>query len=92
MKRLISSAMIVLALVLSLVPVSAFAVEPVELLDISNKIIDTTGYSFTYTAETSGTMTVTMGKCSPGWRYKVFAPDGSESIYRTKYSAGPVCD
>lgn len=62
------------------------------LIDVTNETVTATGYTFEYTAATAGTLNVTVGTCSPGWRYKTFSPDGSESIYRTKWNAGESCD
>ena len=59
---------------------------------VSNEAVTTAGYVYEYTAATAGTLHVSVGTCSPGWRYKVFSPDGIESGYRSKYTAGTECD
>ena len=61
-------------------------------LVVTDAEVTAAGYVYEYTAATAGTLNVTVGACSPGWRYKVFFPDGTESIYRTKWSAGETCD
>ncbi|MBR5569325.1 MAG: right-handed parallel beta-helix repeat-containing protein [Oscillospiraceae bacterium] len=61
-------------------------------LVVTNEEVTAAGYTYTYHAATAGTLNVTVGDCAPGWRYKVYSPDGVESLYRTKYSAGTSCD
>ena len=72
MKRALSM-MLVLAMVLSMVPVlSAAAAEPVVIAsgtDVAATVAEPVTY--TWTAETNGTLTVTMGVASPGWRYTI---------------------
>ena len=59
-----------------------------ELLNLVNEQVTVNGYVFEYTAATAGTVNVTVGSCSPGWRYKVYYPSGTETIYNTKYNGG----
>ncbi len=86
------SLLLVVAMLLSLLPVGAFAAEATELISVVDEAVTAAGYTFEYTAETAGVMNVSVGTCSPGWRYRIYYPDGTESIYRTKWSAGTSCD
>ena len=86
------SLLLVVAMLLSMLPFAAVAAEATELLSITNESVTASGYTFTHTFETAGTMNVSVGTCSPGWRYRIYYPDGTESIYRTKWSAGASCD
>ena len=67
-------------------------VDPDAPFSVTNQAVTASGYTYTYTAETSGTLHVSVGECSPGWRYKVISPDGVESSYRSQYTAGKECD
>ena len=65
---------------------------PVEVANVNAEAVTTSGYVVAYNAASAGTLHVSVGECSPGWRYKVFSPDGVESGYRSKYTAGTECD
>ncbi len=90
MKKALSF-ILVLALVFSMIP-AVYAAEAETLISLTDETVTASGYTYEYTAETAGTLNVSVGTCSPGWRYKVYFPDGTESIYRTKLSAGTSCD
>ncbi len=62
------------------------------LLTVTDEEVTVNGYTFEYTAATAGTLNVTVGQCSPGWRYKITTPDGVESLYRNKTNSGETCD
>ena len=66
--------------------------DPNALISVTNEAVTVSGYVFEYTAASAGTLHVSVGECSPGWRYKVFSPDGVESGYRSKYTAGTEYD
>ena len=91
MKKRISL-LLVFAMLLSCIPV-VFAAENAEtLISVTDETVTTEGYTYAFTAASAGTMNVTVGNCTPGWRYRIYYPDGTESIYRTKWSAGTSCD
>ena len=91
MKKRISL-LLVFAMLLSCIPV-AFAAENAEtLISVTDETVTTEGYTYTFTADSAGTMNVTVGTCTPGWRYKIYTPDGAESTYRSKWTAGESCD
>jgi hypothetical protein len=48
-------------------------------------------WTYTFTTEGPGALRVVMGECTPGWRYKIYFPNGEESLYFTasEYSVGP---
>lgn len=85
MKRILSM-LLVLCMVVSMLPLAVFAAEATTVASVSGETVTTSGYTVDYTAETAGTLTVTAGDCSPGWRYKVCGPN-YESIYMTKWAA-----
>lgn len=48
-------------------------------------------WTYTFTTEGPGALRVVMGECTPGWRYKIYSPNGEESLYFTDsaWSVGP---
>ena len=84
MKRLLAL-VLAMAMALSIAVTTSFAADTYT-DSVTNASVTADGYTYTYNAETAGTLSIAAGTCDPGWRYKVFTPDGTESIYLTKYS------
>jgi len=91
MKKRISL-LLVAAMLLSMLPLSIWAQEDsITVASVVDAEVTADGYVVTYNAETTGTLNVTMGTCSPGWQYVVTGPN-YDSGNRGKYSAGTSCD
>ena len=76
MKRVLS-ALIVAVMILSMIPVVS-AAEPVVITsgtDVPATVAEPVTY--TWTAEADGTLTVTMGAASPGWRFSILDAEGN---------------
>ena len=48
-------------------------------------------WTYSFITEEPGTLRVVIGECTPGWRYKIYYPNGEESLYFTasEWSVGP---
>ncbi len=77
MKKLLSL-MLVLAMLLSMVP-AVFAEETGVVITSGTNVAATVDapVSYTWTASANGTLTVTMGAASPGWKYTIFDDMGN---------------
>ena len=76
MKRILS-ALIAVVLVLSMIP--AVSAAESEIITSGTNVAATAAapVTYTWTPATNGTLTVTMGAASPGWRYTIFDASGN---------------
>ncbi len=76
MKRVLSI-LIAAVMVLSMIP-AVYAAEPVVITSGTNVAATVAQpVTYTWTAESDGTLTVTMGAASPGWRFTIFDAAGN---------------
>ena len=64
-----------------------------ELVSVTDEAVGAEDpWTFTFNAESTGTLTVAMGACNPSWRYKLYYPDGSSTLNKREANTDAVCE
>ena len=83
MKSRLLAILLSLAMLIAMLPAQTLAagsgIVLAQVTDVS--VGEKEPWTYTFDLDITGVLNITIGECSPGWRYKIYYPDGGESVW-----------
>ena len=97
MNRKLLAYCLAIVMLITMLPLQTFAADAGTVLTqvTGVSVGEEEPWTYEFTLDTTGILNITIGDCSPGWQYKLYYPDGSESVWFTASAwslGGPVQD